>query len=140
MNLWRYLLLVILVFASTLGDVFLKRGMGQIGVITASRWQDLLFAVLNPWIAFGVLLLLIFFASYLAALSWADLSYIMPATAFGTVLTALLARLMLHEQIPLTRWIGILLITFGVGFVARGPSQTVAPSSTTGIALERNTG
>src|SRR6266852_1894955 len=106
MNLWRYLLLVLLVLASTLGDVLLKRGMGQIGVITASRWHDLLFAVLNPWIAFGVLLLLIFFASYLAALSWADLSYIMPATAFGTVLTALLARLMLHEQIPLTRWIG----------------------------------
>jgi drug/metabolite transporter (DMT)-like permease len=125
MNARRYLVLFILVMGSTLGDVFLSHGMKQVGRITVSRWHDLLFAATNPWIALGTLLLVVFMASYLAALSWADLSYIMPVTAFGNVLTALLAKFALHEQIPVARWAGILLITFGVGVIARGPSLTV---------------
>lgn len=128
MNARRYLVLLILVLGSTLGDVFLSHGMKQVGRITISRWHDLLFAITNPSIILGILLLLIFFASYLSSLSWADLSYLMPTTAFGTVLTALLARFTLLEHIPVTRWAGILLITFGVGFVARGPSLSVVPA------------
>ena len=127
----RYLVLVTLLLGTTLGDVFLSRGMKQIGQITASRWHDLLFAVTNPWIIVGILLLIVFFVSYLSALSWADLSYIMPIVAFGNVLTALLARFALHENIPLTRWTGITLITLGVGFVAREPSLTVFSASPT---------
>ena len=132
MTFMRYLVLLALVLGSTLGDACLSRGMKQIGRITASRWHDLLFAVTSPWIALGVALLLIYFASYLSALSWADLSYIMPTTAFGNVLTALAAKFFLHETIPVTRWAGILLITFGVGFVARGPSLTVTDNPTAG--------
>jgi len=103
--------------------------MRQIGEITVSPWQDLRFAATNPWILVGTLLLIVFFASYLSALSWADLSYIMPITGFGNVLTALFAKFMLHEQIPFTRWTGILLITLGVGFITGGPSLTVTPES-----------
>ncbi|PYY01020.1 MAG: hypothetical protein DMG64_15655 [Acidobacteria bacterium] len=88
----------------------------------------MLFAPLNPTVAFGIVLLMIFYLSYLASLSWADLSYIMPATTFGYVLTALLAHFMLGEHIPLTRWIGIFMITVGVGFVTGGPSLTVTPT------------
>jgi len=36
--------------------------------------------------------LLAFFASYMAALSWADLTYVLPATSLGYVLVALAAR------------------------------------------------
>lgn len=129
MSARRYLVLLILTLGSTLGDVFLSRGMRQIGEITVSRWQDLRFAATNPWILVGTLLLIVFFASYLSALSWADLSYIMPITGFGNVLTALFAKFMLHEQIPFTRWTGILLITLGVGFITGGPSLTVTPES-----------
>ena len=96
--------------------------------IMYQRWHDLLFAPLNPYVAFGIVLLMIFYTSYLASLSWADLSYIMPATTFGYVLTALLAHFMLGEHVPLTRWIGILMITAGVGFIAGGPSLTVSPT------------
>ena len=79
-------------------------------------------------VAFGIVLLMIFYLSYLASLSWADLSYIMPATTFGYVLTALLAHFMLGEHVPLTRWIGIIMITAGVGFITGGPSLTVIPT------------
>ena len=45
----------------------------------------------------GIALLIGFFASYLTALSWADLTFVMPATAFGNVIVALLSRFWLHE-------------------------------------------
>ena len=125
MTVRRYFMLLVLVLASTIGDGVLSRGMKQIGEISASRWHELLFAVTNPWVSLGIALLIVYFGSYLSALSWADLSYIMPATAFGNVLTALFAKYVLHEHIPFTRWMGIALITFGVGFVAKGPSLTV---------------
>src|SRR5215831_12042275 len=125
MNASRYLVLVLLTTGSTLGDVFLSRGMKQIGAITWTRWYDLRLAMVNPWIILGTALLVMFFASYVSSLSWADLSFVTPVTAFGNVFTALLARFTLHEQIPFLRWAGILLITAGVGFIARGPSYTV---------------
>ena len=78
----------------------------------------------TPWIAAGIVLLIGFFASYLTALSWADLTFVLPTTAFGNVIVALLARFWLHEPISLQRWLGILLITLGVGFVANGPAVT----------------
>jgi drug/metabolite transporter (DMT)-like permease len=52
---------------------------------------------------------------------------VLPATAFGNVIVALLSRFWLHEPISLERWSGIVLITLGVGFVAQGPSLTVHP-------------
>ena len=81
----------------------------------------------TPWIAAGIALLIGFFASYLTALSWADLTYVLPATAFGNVIVALLAKFWLHETISWQRWAGIVLITVGVGFVAQGPSLTERP-------------
>ena len=89
---------------------------------------SLVSAVFTPWIAAGIALLIGFFASYLTALSWADLTFVLPATAFGNVIVALLSRFWLHEPISTARWAGILLITVGVGFVAQGPSRTEIPA------------
>jgi drug/metabolite transporter (DMT)-like permease len=89
----------------------------------------LIAAVFTPWIAGGIALLIGFFASYLTALSWADLTFVLPATAFGNVIVALLSRFWLHEAISLERWGGIVLITLGVGFVAQGPSLTERPAA-----------
>jgi drug/metabolite transporter (DMT)-like permease len=84
----------------------------------------LIAAVFTPWIAAGIALLIAFFWSYLTALSWADLTFVRPATAFGNVILALLAKFWLHETISLERWAGIVLITLGVSFVAQGPFFT----------------
>jgi drug/metabolite transporter (DMT)-like permease len=78
-------------------------------------------------VALGVLFLLAFFASYMMALSWADLTYVLPATSVGYVLLALIAKFFLHEQVSATRWFGILLISAGVAFAASGPSRTHIP-------------
>ena len=45
----------------------------------------------------GICLLILFFCSYLTALSWADLTYVLPATALSYIFMVLLARVFLHE-------------------------------------------
>jgi len=122
----KYLVLAGITVCATAGDSLLARGMKQLGNINVSlhNLSGLLLAILNPWVTAGILLLLAFFACYMSALSWADLTYVLPATSLGYVLVALIARFSFHEQISPTRWLGIALIAAGVGFVAAGPSVT----------------
>lgn len=122
------MILGLVAVCAPLGDTCLSRGMTSLAPITLAHPGTLIAAVFTPWIAIGIALLIGFFASYLTALSWADLTYVLPATAFGNVIVALLSRFWLQEPISLERWAGILLITIGVGFVARGPSLTERPA------------
>jgi drug/metabolite transporter (DMT)-like permease len=108
----------------------LSHGMKQTGNISLNHLQGVIFAILNPWVSIGILLLLAFFATYMTALSWADLTYVLPATSLGYVLLALVAKFLLHEHISLLRWLGIALITGGVGFIAGGPALTQHPDAT----------
>lgn len=102
----------------------LSHGMKQTGNISIHHLQSVILAILNPWVAIGILLLLAFFATYMTALSWADLTYVLPATSLGYVLLAFVARFLLHEHVSPLRWLGIALITGGVGFIAGGPALT----------------
>lgn len=120
----QYLILALVAICAPLGDSCLSRGMRHMPAITLAHPFALIAAVFTPWIVLGIALLIGFFASYLTALSWADLTYVMPATAFGNVIVALLSRFCLGESISWQRWTGIVLITMGVGFVAQGPSST----------------
>ena len=123
----QYLILGLVAVCAPLGDTCLSRGMTALTPISLSHPLSLVAAVFTPWIAAGIALLIGFFASYLTALSWADLTYVLPATAFGNVIVALLSRFWLLEPISFQRWLGIVLITIGVGFVAHGPSLTERP-------------
>ncbi len=103
----------------------LSHGMKQQGGVSLDHLFALIAAFLNPWIVAGVILLIGFFSLYTASLSWADLSYVLPATSLGYVMLALVAKFALHEQITPMRWLGIALISCGVGFVTGGPAKTV---------------
>jgi drug/metabolite transporter (DMT)-like permease len=120
----RYVVLLIAAVTAPLGDTLLSVGMKQVGPVSLDQPVVLLHAVLSPYVSLGIALLIGFFASYTAALSWADLTFVLPATSFGNVLIALLAHFWLHEAITPLRWLGIVLITLGVGFVANGNSFT----------------
>jgi drug/metabolite transporter (DMT)-like permease len=98
--------------------------MKQVGPVSVAHLGMLFSAMKNLWVVTGILCLLGFFASYLTALSWADLTFVLPSTAFGYVVVALLSKFWLHETVSLYRWAGIVLIVCGVGFVANGPSLT----------------
>ena len=115
--------LSVAVVANSVGSVCLSKGMktfqapdpaGAVWLLQAAAQ-----VVSNPWIILGVCLLAIFLAAYMAALSWADLSFVLPATAPGYILTAILARIFLQEEISPLRWAGTVLIVTGTWLVAR---------------------
>jgi len=122
----KYLVLAGVTVLSPVGDALLNLGMKQVGTVSLHGLSSLILATMNPWVACGILFLIAYFSSYMAALSWADLTYVLPATSLGYVLVALIAWIGFHEAISPTRWLGIALITAGVGFVAAGPSLTPA--------------
>lgn len=124
MTFRRYMVLVAVMLTASVGDTFLSVGMKEVGPVSVHHLSTLLACLRIPWIFMGIILLTAFFAAYMTALSWADLTFVLPATSFGYVIIALLSKFWLHETIDPSRWFGIALITLGVGFVAGGPSYT----------------
>ncbi|QHN04034.1 EamA family transporter [Granulicella sp. WH15] len=128
LTLRQYMVLFTVMMTASVGDTLLSHGMSQVGTIDGAHLSRLLTALTNIWVITGILLLIGFFASYLTALSWADLTFVLPSTAFGYVVVAFLGHFWLHEHISIWRWTGILLIVCGVGFVANGPPLTEHPA------------
>jgi uncharacterized membrane protein len=120
----KYLVLAGVTLFSAIGDTFLSRGMKDLGSVSLHHLSHVILAISNPWVAIGIAFLISFFACYATALSWADLTYVLPATSIGYVILALIAKYGLHEHISTARWIGIALISMGVGVVAGGPELT----------------
>ncbi len=107
------------VLSNVLGNFSLSWGLRQVGRLLSFSPLAYIQALFNPWVALGVSLLIVWLLSHMALLSWADLSYVLPVTAVGYVLAALVGRFFLHEGITSWRWAGILLIMSGVALVAR---------------------
>lgn len=117
---------IVVILSNVCGNFFLKKGMPA-ALPTPWSYVAVLF---QPWVALGVILLILWLMSRMALLSWADLSYVLPVTSIGYVLVALVGRLFLAEQIPAKRWAGIALIVAGVALVSLGTSpRTQAPES-----------
>lgn len=110
----------VVVLSNVAGNFFMKRGMPA-DLPTPLSYITALF---QPWVALGVMLLILWMLSRMALLSWADLSYVLPVTSVGYVLVALTGRIFLNEQITPQRWAGIVLIMAGVALVSGGTPQT----------------
>jgi len=120
------MILVMVVCANT-GDLLLKRGMTKIGAVeisVAGLRHALLLTVTNGTIWLGIFFLTGFMISYMTVLSWADYSYVMPAGAFGYATLTLFAVTFLHETVSPRRWIGVILICFGVLLVGQTKPRT----------------
>ncbi len=77
-------------------------------------------AIFSQWVALGIVLLIIWLLTRMALLSWADLTYVLPLTAAGYVISALMGHYFLDERITPARWVGVALIFAGTGFVGAG--------------------
>jgi bacterial/archaeal transporter family protein len=123
--------LFIAICAQVLGDVCLTKGMKAIGEVNTLDPVELfqigvqVFSSSYVWLGIG--LLTVFYLLYLAALSWADLSFVLPVTAFGYVLNAVMSWQLLGEHIAFTRWLGTTIIGVGVAVVSRTEQKTTAP-------------
>lgn len=116
-----------MVLCANAGDLLLKRGMAEIGAVqmsAAGLSHAFFMTVTSGSIWLGILFLLGFMAAYMTVLSWADYSYVMPAGAFGYALLTLLAVVLLHERVSFGRWVGVVLICFGVLLVGQTKPRT----------------
>jgi len=114
-------ILIPAVLAQALGNVFLSMRMKEIG---NSSWFNLLHrAVESPTVWLGTVLLMVSFILFASSLSWADLSFVIPAVSMEVAVNVVLANYFLHEVISLTRWAGVLFISLGVIMVMRSESQ-----------------
>jgi uncharacterized membrane protein len=119
----RVLTLIVIV-TNVAGNILLSRGMHHIGSVVGFSPLPYLHAILNPYVAAGVVILTLWMISDLALLSLADLSFVLPVTASAYVLIAILGHFVLDERVSLVRWIGIVVITLGVMLVGETPSRT----------------
>jgi len=122
------LVILRIVLFGSMGDAFLARGMKHAGSIDIHHVAKVLSALASPFVIVGIFFLLVFMSSYMTALSFADLSYVLPATAISYVVMVLLSIVWLHEQVSPRRWAAVAFIVTGVGLVAGGPSRTEDPS------------
>jgi drug/metabolite transporter (DMT)-like permease len=126
------LMILIMVVAGPLGNALLAKAMKNIGPMSLASFPDALHA-LGQILGSGTIWLgiagqLAFFAAYSLALSWADYSYVQPASSIAYVVVALLGIVMLHESVSLLRWAGIAVICLGVVVVGRThPNTTETP-------------
>ena len=117
--------LVIVLIAAVLGGtghVFLAKGMRPVGDLIdapSNRLGMVVRAISNPWLILGVVLQASFFFIYLALLTRADVSLVLPLTAIDYIVVAVLAQLMLGEVVTPVRWTGMALIVVGVGLLSR---------------------
>ncbi len=118
-----FIVLVLAILANGAGNLCLSYGMKTVGGPAA--WSlDAVASVLgdgfsNPAVLAGSVLLLIFFALFLSLLSWADLSFVLPMISLCFVVSALLGRLVLGEEISPVRWGGIALVSIGATLVGK---------------------
>src|SRR5262249_16380168 len=116
------LALLIVILAGSLGDVFIAKGMKRVGEIATLRLRELAVIgtrmVCNAAFLLGILCLAISFGAFLVVLSWADLSFIVPATSLSFVVSTLGAKWFLQERIDRLRWLGTILVCVGVALLS----------------------
>jgi drug/metabolite transporter (DMT)-like permease len=135
LHLKTYLMIAVMIVAGPLGNVFLGMGMKHAGSLVIWPLAELLntgirIMTTGPiWL--GIASLITFFVAYMLVLSWADYSFVQPASSLAYGVVALLGWLMLGERVSPLRWLGIAVICLGVFVVGRTNPQT----STTNTAL-----
>src|SRR5215510_3536600 len=121
-------ILILAITSQAAGNVYLTKAMKAVtsnGSATTDLIASVAHAASNPMVWLGTALLLVFFLLYSAALSWADLSFVLPATAFGYVLNVAAGHYFLSESVTPARWAGSLIITLGVFLVSRSGVRTL---------------
>ena len=112
-----------------MGNVLLGKGMKGIGPLSLQNlggMGGIVGSVLtSPYIWLGIASLMGFMIVHMLLLTWADYSYVQPATSLSYATVALLSRFLLGEVVTPLRWLGIAVICFGVFIVGR-----TAPSTT----------
>jgi len=121
-----YFLLLLFLALRGFGNLSLGWGTRHISsrLTLAFNPLDYIAALFDPWVAAGVAMLILALFARLALLSLADLSFVLPMTAIGYVVAAVLGRIFLHEVVTPQRWLAVLLIFAGAALVGSTTQST----------------
>ena len=125
-----YGLVLIVTLLKPFSNLFLAWGMRQFSEVLALNPAAYLRAMLDPLVALGIVMQILWLLTRMSLLSVADLSFVLPVTSAGYVLSTLLGRVFLHEQVSAERWLGAILISLGAALVASTPEKTTEGTAT----------
>lgn len=117
----RYLLIFTPISMAAIGQILLKSGMNKIGEITFSGQLPSSFLKIftNPLVLVG----LFFYGGgmllWLIVLSKEELSFVYPMVAASYVITVVLSRIFLKEEVPMLRWFALLIIVVGILLITK---------------------
>jgi drug/metabolite transporter (DMT)-like permease len=119
----KWILVVMLVLATTAGDVFRSLGMRQHGEIHDFRpgalGRAFRLVAQNRYVIISTCAMAVSFFSFMKLVSIAPMSFAVPMSAATFIPETLFARMILKEQVDWRRWAGVLLILAGVVFISR---------------------
>jgi drug/metabolite transporter (DMT)-like permease len=125
------LLILIMIVFGPVGDVLLRRGMERTGKVAtwapAGLFHFFARAFSSGTIWLGIGSLTVFFFAYMLVLSWADFSYVQPASTLSYGVVALMGYFFLGEAVTPTHWAGVALICLGVFVVGHTHPRTTEP-------------
>ncbi len=118
LQLHTTLMLLLQAVLLTATQFFLKLGLNRIGQFewTKKCIRELL---INWPLALSGICGLGAMALWIVILKKNDLSQVYPLTSVSYILALLAGVLLLNETVPLTRWIGVIIIMVGFYFVAK---------------------
>ena len=123
-----YILILFITIFGPVGNLLLGKGMKGQGAVAPRTPPELVrfvsFVLKSELVWLGIGSLIVFFVSYALVLSWADYSYVQPASAFAYGTAALLGHFVLGETVSALQWLGIIVICLGVFTVGRTPPRT----------------
>jgi drug/metabolite transporter (DMT)-like permease len=126
-------LILLSILLGPLGNVLLGKGMKGVEAPHSRHLASFLpliyHGLTTPVLWLGVGCLLCFFLVQMLLFTWADYSYVQPATALSYASVAILSYLLLGEMVSPLRWSGIALICFGVLVVGRTHPNTTGMAS-----------
>ena len=104
--------------ATAMGQILIRRGMQVVGSLETYAPLALVAyfaqALGNPYVIAGTVLNAVFYFLLLITLSWTGVTVALPFTALEYGFAAMLAVIILQEQVTPLRWVGIVLVVFGI--------------------------
>lgn len=119
-----YLIVLLFIALKAAGNLALAWGMKHDSEAVSANPLHYIRAMFDPFVAAGVVLLIVSLLTRMALLSRADLTFVLPVTAVGYILAAFLGKYFLHEVVTAERWAGTLLVFIGAALVGSTAEST----------------
>ena len=120
----EFILFLLIMVAGTAGELCVARAMKRVGEVKsftpASIARAFRQAIKVGWLWLGISFMALGFFSLLGVLSIENVSFVVPVTAISYAVGILGGKLFLGEKVTRQRWLGVLLVCFGVALVIIG--------------------